>query len=186
MALQKKNSPTIELALGTKMEFHILVVNKGDEPAFNAKLRVTSEQKLPPLLNCEAGNEHCGGNLCEVCRISSPSNTFKNSPYAYVNLQNDHALQVATSFDCKLPRIPKKGKRMHTFKFNTPNPFDVKTAKLQIELMENCATQDTNAQLEIDLDLKFKYKYKVKRDLAHTLTDYFTNSKFQIVDIHIF
>ena len=86
-------------------------------------------------------------------------------------MQNDYALQVATSFDCKLPMIPKKGKIMYPFKFNTPNPFDVKTAKLQIELMKNCATQDTNAQLEIDLDLKFKYKYKVKhelRDHVHT------------------
>ena len=172
MALQNTNPTPIELTMGTKTEFHIRVINNGDEPAYDAKLSLTSEQKLPPLLNseCEGGNERCGGDSCEVCRIGSPSNTFKNSPYAYVNLQNDIALQVATSFECKLPMIPKEGKR-YTFKFDTSNPFDVSTAKLQIELMGKCAAQDPDAQLETDLDLKFKYKYKVKHVLAHTLID---------------
>ena len=177
LALQKTNSaPFIELLMGTNMEFHILVVNNGDEPAYDAKLSVTSEQKLPPLklqgLNCEGGNERCGGDSCEVCKICSPSNTrtFKNSPY--VNLQNDIALQVATTFECKLPMIAKDGKRkkytfkFDTSKFDTSNPFNVKTAKLQIELTSDCAAQDDDAQLEIDLDLKFKYIYKVKRDLV--------------------
>ena len=83
--------------------------------------------------------------------------------------------------------IPKDGERMYTFKFDTSNDIDVKTAKLQIELIGNCAAaaQDDDAQLEIDLDLKFKHKYKVKRDLAQTWTDYFPNSKFQFADIHI-
>ena len=79
LALQKTNSSSIiELTMGTKMEAHILVVNKGDEPAYDAVLSVTSEQELPTILNlnCEGGNERCGGDTCEVCRIGSLSNTF--------------------------------------------------------------------------------------------------------------
>ena len=82
MALQNTNTaPVIELMMGTKMEFGILVVNNGDEPAYDAILSVTSEQKLPPLadINCEGGNERCAGDSCEVCRIGSPSNRFKNA-----------------------------------------------------------------------------------------------------------
>ena len=81
--------------------------------------------------------------------------------------------------------IPKDGERMYTFKFDTSNHIDVKTAKLQIELIGNCDAQDDDAQLDIDLDLMFKSKSKVKHDLAQTLTDYFPNSKFQFADIHI-
>ena len=70
LALQKTNSaPVIELTIGTKMEAHIWVENKGDEPAYDAFLSVTSEEKLPMLLNpnCEGGNERCGGDTCPVC-----------------------------------------------------------------------------------------------------------------------
>ena len=158
--------------MGTNMEFHILVVNNGDEPAYDAKLSVTSEQKLPPLklqgLNCEGGNERCGGDSCEVCKICSPSNTrtFKNSPY--VNLQNDIALQVATTFECKLPMIAKDGKRKkYTFKFDTLNPFDIEgVVNMDIKLIENCA--NSTGQLQTDLQLKFNYEYEVK---VHTLID---------------
>ena len=75
---------------------------------------------------------------------------------------------------------------MYKFKFNTSNPFDVTTAKMEIELTGNCDAQDLDAQLETHLDLKFMHKYKVEHDLAHTLIDYFLDSKFQFADIHIF
>ena len=76
-------------------------------------------------------------------------------------------MQEETSFECKVPAIPKKDKKKYTFKFDTLNPFDIEgVVNMDIKLIENCA--NSTGQLQTDLQLKFNYEYEVK---VHTLID---------------
>ena len=68
MALKRMSRNPIKVTVGTnKMEAKILVVNEGQEAAYDASLSITSDKQLPnPPRDCEGGTTRLGGDQRQV------------------------------------------------------------------------------------------------------------------------
>ena len=87
LALEASSANPIQITMGTsRVEAKVLVVNKGLEGAYDAKLRITSDKELPPpIVNndpCEESTFRSGGDqnlVCSHCQLLTYS-TYKMGP----------------------------------------------------------------------------------------------------------